>query len=97
MLYPAELQALPQPRGVRLAQDFNLCLGLSGLFGLSRLSGLFGLSRVFGLETNQINKTNQINQIDETDWACLSLALYEPVRQEYFFSCRSGGLAKLVQ
>jgi hypothetical protein len=25
MLYPAELQALPQPRGVRLAQDFNLC------------------------------------------------------------------------
>jgi len=27
MLYPAELQALPQPRGVRLAQDFNLCLG----------------------------------------------------------------------
>ena len=27
MLYPAELQALLQPRGVRLAQDFNLCLG----------------------------------------------------------------------
>ena len=26
MLYPAELQALLQPRGVRLAQDFNLCL-----------------------------------------------------------------------
>ena len=27
MLYPAELQALLQPRGLRLAQDFNLCLG----------------------------------------------------------------------
>ena len=27
MLYPAELQALLQPRGVRLAQDFDLCLG----------------------------------------------------------------------
>ena len=27
MLYPAELQALPQPRGLTLAQDFNLCLG----------------------------------------------------------------------
>jgi hypothetical protein len=26
MLYPAELQALPQPRLVRLAQDFSLCL-----------------------------------------------------------------------
>jgi hypothetical protein len=27
MLYPAELQALLQPRKVRLAQGFNLCLG----------------------------------------------------------------------
>ena len=26
MLYPAELQALPQPRGVTVAQDFSLCL-----------------------------------------------------------------------
>ena len=27
MLYPAELQALPQPRGVTVAQGFSLCLG----------------------------------------------------------------------
>ena len=26
MLYPAELQALLQPRGVTVAQDFSLCL-----------------------------------------------------------------------
>jgi hypothetical protein len=26
MLYPAELQALPQPRGVTVAQGFSLCL-----------------------------------------------------------------------
>ncbi len=25
MLYPAELQALPQPRGVTVAQDFSSC------------------------------------------------------------------------
>ncbi len=42
MLYPAELQALPQPRGVRLAQDFNLCLAGACSFGL------FGLFRLFG-------------------------------------------------
>ncbi len=34
MLYPAELQALPQPRGVTVAQGFSLCLGLSGQSGL---------------------------------------------------------------
>ncbi len=27
MLYPAELQALSQPRSVTVAQDFSLCLG----------------------------------------------------------------------
>jgi hypothetical protein len=26
MLYPAELQALPQPKVVTVAQDFSLCL-----------------------------------------------------------------------
>ena len=41
MLYPAELQALPQPREVTVAQGFSLCLGLSGLFGLSGLSGFW--------------------------------------------------------
>ncbi len=63
MLYPAELQALPQPRSVTVTQGFSSCLGLS------RLSGLFGLSRVFGLETNQIN------QRDQTDRVCLCLAV----------------------
>ena len=35
--------------------------------------------------------------MNQTNRVCLSLAGYEPVRQEYFLSCRSGVLAKCVQ
>jgi hypothetical protein len=43
MLYPSELQALPQPRGVRLAQDFDLCLGrMLKRFASSVLASLRG-------------------------------------------------------
>ncbi len=43
MLYPAELQALLQPRGVRLAQDFDLCLGrMLKRFASSVLTSLRG-------------------------------------------------------
>ena len=45
MLYPAELQALLQPRPVTVAQDFSLCLAGSCLIGLFGLSGLFGCMR----------------------------------------------------
>ena len=53
MLYPAELQALPQPRKVRLAQGFNLCLGrmlkrfASGVLASLRGSTLRGTPRIF--------------------------------------------------
>ena len=95
MLYPAELQALPQPRGVRLAQDFNLCLASQDV-GKDCQSVLFIWS-IWSIWFNQTNETDQINQTDQTDRACLTLAVYEPVRQEYFFSCRSGVSAKRVQ
>ena len=34
-----------------------------------------------------LNKTNQINQKDQTNLACLRLAVKEPIGQENLFSC----------
>jgi hypothetical protein len=57
MLYPAELQALPQPRSVTVAQGFSLCLASQA----GKKTVIWFVSFVWLNETNQINKTNQIN------------------------------------
>jgi hypothetical protein len=96
MLYPAELQALPQPRGLRLAQDFNLCLASQAAEEDCYLVQLVCL--VCLVKQDQADKQNKPDQPNKRDsLACLTLAGYKPVRQEYFFSCRSGVLAKRVQ
>ena len=60
MLYPAELQALPQPRGVTVAQDFSSCLA-SQAGKKTVIWFIWSISFVWLNETNRINKTNQIN------------------------------------
>jgi hypothetical protein len=60
MLYPAELQALPQPREVTVAQDFNLCPASQAGKKIV-IWFIWFVSFVWLNETNQINKTNQIN------------------------------------
>ena len=57
MLYPAELQALPQPRMATVAQDFSLCLASQA----GKETVIWFVSFVWLNQTNQINKTNQIN------------------------------------
>ena len=89
MLYPAELQALLQPRPVTVAQDFSLCL--------ARETGEIG-----GKSTTRSSEHFSFQSSDRlTRPAFLaslaSLAVQEPVGQEYFFTCRSRHQAKRIQ
>ena len=54
MLYPAELQALPQPRGVTVAQGFSLCL--------ARDAEELQLSRSFGQSVYLVERNNETTE-----------------------------------
>ncbi len=81
MLYPAELQALLQPRGLRLAQDFNLCLGRM----LKRFAARRRLR--FRLIEAKMRTSDLRSTLTSTSAYLLDAARQEPVGQEYFFSC----------
>jgi hypothetical protein len=57
-----------------VAQDFSLCLA-SQAGKETVIWFIWFVSFVWLNQTNQINKTNQINLMNETDRACLSLAV----------------------
>lgn len=93
MLYPAELQALPQPRFETVAQGFILCLAYKFMRETSNI-GEIRVIRSFGYFSPQPSDFLTCHAVP----ACLaSLAAQEPVRQEYFFPGGPGCQPQRVQ